>query len=52
MMMALDGIHEPSIFKISVQFKEMFSQILWSFEILQIPGHVLSGMKGFAFGDV
>lgn len=50
--MAFDGVHESSIFEISMKFEKMFSEILGSFKILKVTSHVLSRVECLAFGDV
>jgi len=52
MMMTLNRIHQPRILQIRMQLEQMFPQILWSLEILQVPGHILRRVEGLAFGHV
>lgn len=49
MMQALNRIHQPSVLQIRMQFKQMFSQILRSFQILQISCHVFCWIKILTF---
>jgi len=35
-----------------MKLEEMFSEILWSFEVLKVSGHVLRGIEILTFGHV